>query len=37
MALMHIRLELARTQDFPEGSSAHGYEGAIRQVLSGKC
>ena len=26
MSLMRIRLELARSQDFPEGSSAHGYE-----------
>ena len=26
MALKRIRLELARTADFPEGSSSHGYE-----------
>lgn len=26
MALKLIRLELARTKDFPEGSRAHGYE-----------
>jgi hypothetical protein len=26
MSLMSIRLELARTPEFPEGSSAHGYE-----------
>ena len=26
MALMRIRLELARTSDFPDGSSRHGYE-----------
>ena len=26
MALKKIRLELARTKDFPDGSSAHGYE-----------
>ena len=26
MTLMHIRLELARTPDFPEGSAEHGYE-----------
>ena len=26
MSLKHIRLELARTPDFPEGSSRHGYE-----------
>jgi hypothetical protein len=26
MTLMQIRLELARTPDFPEGSSAHGYD-----------
>jgi hypothetical protein len=26
MTLMHIRLELARTPEFPEGSSEHGYE-----------
>lgn len=26
MSLMRIRLELARTPEFPSGSSAHGYE-----------
>src|SRR5262245_3769593 len=26
MTLMSIRLELARTPEFPEGSSRHGYE-----------
>ena len=26
MSLKRIRLELARTPDFPEGSPAHGYE-----------
>ena len=26
MSLKRIRLELARTADFPEGSPAHGYE-----------
>lgn len=26
MSLMRIRLELARSQDFPDGSSSHGYE-----------
>ena len=26
MALKRIRLELARTADFPEGSPSHGYE-----------
>jgi len=26
MTLMRIRLELARTPDYPEGSPAHGYE-----------
>ena len=26
MSLMRVRLELARSPDFPEGSSAHGYE-----------
>lgn len=26
MTLMRIRLELARTEDFPNGSSEHGYE-----------
>jgi len=26
MALMRIRLELARTREFPEGNSAHGYD-----------
>jgi hypothetical protein len=26
MSLKRIRLELARTPDFPEGSAAHGYE-----------
>lgn len=26
MSLMRIRLELARTPEFPEGSSLHGYE-----------
>lgn len=26
MSLKRIRLELARTSDFPEGSSSHGYE-----------
>ena len=26
MALKRIRLELARTPEFPEGSAAHGYE-----------
>ena len=26
MSLMHIRLELARTAEFPEGSREHGYE-----------
>ena len=26
MALMTIRLELARDHDYPEGSAAHGYE-----------
>jgi hypothetical protein len=26
MSLMRVRLELARSQDFPEGSSTHGYE-----------
>ena len=26
MALCRIRLELARTPDFPEGSAQHGYE-----------
>jgi hypothetical protein len=26
MSLKHIRLELARTPDFPSGSSAHGFE-----------
>ena len=26
MSLKHIRLELARTPDFPEGSARHGYE-----------
>jgi hypothetical protein len=26
MSLMQIRLELARTPDYPEGSPAHGYE-----------
>jgi hypothetical protein len=26
MALKQIRLELARTKDFPDGSSSHGYE-----------
>ncbi len=26
MTLSHIRLELARDHDFPEGSSRHGYE-----------
>ena len=26
MSLKHVRLELARTPDFPEGSTRHGYE-----------
>jgi hypothetical protein len=26
MPLFHVRLELARSKDFPDGSSAHGYE-----------
>ncbi|MCP4330711.1 MAG: hypothetical protein GY791_20140 [Alphaproteobacteria bacterium] len=26
MSLKQIRLELARTKDYPEGSSSHGYE-----------
>ena len=26
MALFHVRLELARSKEFPEGSSLHGYE-----------
>jgi hypothetical protein len=26
MSLMRIRLELARSQDFPQGSASHGYE-----------
>ena len=26
MTLFHVRLELARSKDFPEGSAAHGYE-----------
>jgi hypothetical protein len=26
MSLMRVRLELARSPDFPEGSAAHGYE-----------
>ncbi len=26
MTWMHIRLNLARTQDFPDGSNAHGYD-----------
>ena len=26
MSLMRIRLELARSPEFPEGSSSHGYE-----------
>ena len=26
MSLKHVRLELARTPDFPEGSARHGYE-----------
>jgi hypothetical protein len=26
MTLYSVRLELARTKEFPEGSSAHGYE-----------
>jgi len=26
MSLMRVRLTLARSPDFPEGSSAHGYE-----------
>jgi len=26
MSLMRVRLELARSPDFPEGSSMHGYE-----------
>ncbi len=26
MTIMTIRLELARTKEFPEGSAAHGYE-----------
>ena len=26
MTLWHMRLELARTKEFPEGSSSHGYE-----------
>ena len=26
MALQHIRIELARCAEFPEGSAAHGYE-----------
>lgn len=26
VSLMRIRLELARTSDFPEGSASHGYE-----------
>ncbi len=26
VSLMRIRLELARTHEFPEGSSSHGYE-----------
>ena len=26
MSLMRVRLELARSPDFPQGSSSHGYE-----------
>lgn len=26
MTLFHVRLELARSKEFPEGSSLHGYE-----------
>ncbi|MEQ1867033.1 MAG: hypothetical protein ABL996_20525 [Micropepsaceae bacterium] len=26
MTLFHVRLELARSKDFPDGSSLHGYE-----------
>jgi hypothetical protein len=26
MPLFHVRLELARSKEFPNGSSAHGYE-----------
>lgn len=29
MTLSKIRLELARDQDFPEGSSDHGYEAVV--------
>ena len=26
MALMHVRIEMARNADFPDGSAEHGYE-----------
>lgn len=35
MTLYNIRLELARTKDFPEGSALHGYE--FVAPLDAKC
>jgi len=33
--LHHVRLELARCQEFPEGSAAHGYELALPLTKNG--